>query len=361
MRDATQVILGARGLRRSRLSNFAAAAQKLNRLVNKPPDRHTVAPTEVTPGRRDLLDREQLETFATVAEHGSFDRAAMALNVTRGAISQRIKALEESLAAVLLVREKPVRPTPRGEMLLRHVKALRVLEAAMLQEVLPIGSECAPVPVAIAVNADSLVGWFGPIVSRLTSQHRVALEIVSDDQDHTFTRLARGEVIGCVSTESNATQGFLAEPLGAMEYRCVAERTFAAQHFPNGLTLPAVLSAPAVLFDRKDALHDSFLCARFGFKIERYVRHYIPSPHGLLDAIAAGCGYGVAPTDQAQPLLDEGRLVELAPNIPTSVSLYWHHWESELPLAREITRIVLDQARQALAPPTAQAPAPPAA
>jgi len=55
-----------------------------------------------------MLDRDQLETFATVAEEQSFDRAASRLNITRGAVSQRIKALEESLSTVLLVREKPV-------------------------------------------------------------------------------------------------------------------------------------------------------------------------------------------------------------------------------------------------------------
>jgi LysR family transcriptional regulator (chromosome initiation inhibitor) len=40
-----------------------------------------------------MLDRDQLETFATVVEQQSFDRAATALSITRGAVSQRIKAL----------------------------------------------------------------------------------------------------------------------------------------------------------------------------------------------------------------------------------------------------------------------------
>ena len=55
-----------------------------------------------------MFDRDQLETFATVAEEQSFERAASLLNITRGAVSQRIRGLEESFATVLLVREKPV-------------------------------------------------------------------------------------------------------------------------------------------------------------------------------------------------------------------------------------------------------------
>ena len=62
-----------------------------------------------------MLDRDQLETFATVAEQQSFERAATALNVTRGAVSQRVKALEESLSTILLLRDKPVTPTPAGD------------------------------------------------------------------------------------------------------------------------------------------------------------------------------------------------------------------------------------------------------
>ena len=84
-----------------------------------------------------MLDRDQLETFATVAEERSFERAASVLNITRGAVSQRIRSLEESLATVLLMRDKPVVPTPAGEVMLRHVKALRLLEGAAMQEILP--------------------------------------------------------------------------------------------------------------------------------------------------------------------------------------------------------------------------------
>jgi hypothetical protein len=72
-----------------------------------------------------------------VAEEQSFERAALYLHITRGAVSQRIRGLEESLATVLLVRDKPVVPTACGEVLLRHVKALRLLEGGTLRELDP--------------------------------------------------------------------------------------------------------------------------------------------------------------------------------------------------------------------------------
>jgi LysR family transcriptional regulator (chromosome initiation inhibitor) len=303
-----------------------------------------------------MLDRDQLETFATVAEVQSFERAAALLNITRGAVSQRIKALEESLTTVLLIREKPVAPTAAGEILLRHVKALRLLEGATLNELKPQAGPHLPVPLAIAVNADSLATWFPRALWILLLRRQVALEIITDDQDHTSGRLARGEVIGCISTEAKPAAGFLAECLGAMEYRCYATPAFAAEYFPHGMNVQAVLTAPAILFNRKDSLHDDFLKARFGFAVERYPRHYLPSPMTLLDGVAAGVGYGLVPSLQAAAAAERGELVDLALSEPVLVDLYWHHWELEPPLSCEITKLVVCHAQAELLPRSAQAP-----
>lgn len=242
-----------------------------------------------------MLNREQLETFASVVEGGSFDSAAVALNVTRAAISQRIKALEESLSTVLLVRGKPVVPTASGELLMRHVKILRLTEGSVLAELAPKGHEKKLMPVAIAVNADSLVTWLAPSLWPFLLSQRIALELLVDDQDHTLNRLAKGEVIGCISTQVEPIPGFVGEPLGEMEYRCYASPGFADRHFSKGFTLQAALDAPAVVFNRKDSLHDEFLERVFGFPVARYLKHYLPAPNTLRDAIlrrrrARACG-----------------------------------------------------------------------
>jgi LysR family transcriptional regulator (chromosome initiation inhibitor) len=297
-----------------------------------------------------MLDRDQLETFATVAEVQSFERAAALLNITRGAVSQRIKSLEESLTTVLLVREKPIAPTAAGEVLLRHVKALRLLEGATISELKPQAGPRLPVPLSIAVNADSLATWFPRALWELLLRRQVALEIVTDDQDHTSGRLARGEVIGCISTDAKPATGFLAECLGAMEYRCYATPAFAVEYFPNGLNVQAVLTAPAILFNRKDSLHDDFLKRQFGFAVDRYPRHYLPSPMTLLEGVAVGIGYGLVPSLQAATAAERGELVDLAPGDPVLVDLYWHHWELEPPLSREITDLVVNHAKTQLLP-----------
>ena len=133
-----------------------------------------------------------------------------------------------------------------------------------------------------------------------------------------------------------------------MEDRCYASPAFAAEFLAHGLSMPSVLNAAAVLFNRKDSLHDEFLARHFGFAVDRYPKHYLPSPVALLEGIVMGLGYGLAPSAQAGPVAASGALIELAPDDPVLVDLYWHHWEVEPPLAQEISRLVIDEARRHL-------------
>lgn len=290
------------------------------------------------------FDRQQLETFAVVVELRHFGHAARSLNITRGAVSQRINALEESLGVPLLVRDGAA-PTPAGEALLRHIQVVRTLETDTLKQIKPEGSERTRV--AVAVNADSLATWFEAVGCAIAKDEFV-LELIVDDQDHTLPILARGEAMGCVSTESNAPTGFVAESIGAMEYECVAHPAFAKTRFAHGLTLHAILAVPAVLFNRKDGLHALFLERLLGFPVSGYPAHYFPSPGALLAAIRFGVGYGLVPSMQAQALLDSGDLVSLAPHHKISVDLYWHHWETAPPNAQVISEMVMHYARQTL-------------
>lgn len=290
------------------------------------------------------FDRHQLETFSIVIETRHFGRAARLLNVTRGAISQRIIALEEALGTPLVVRDG-VTPTPAGETLLRHIQTLRLLEADTLQRIKPEAKGWTKI--AIAVNADSLATWFEPVACAIAKEN-FALELIVDDQDFTLPVLIRGEAIGCVSTASSPPTGFVAEAIGAMEYECVATPPFCEEHFPQGLNLHDILTAPAVLFNRKDGIHAVFLERLLGFPISGYAAHYFPSPVALLMAVRAGVGYGLVPSIRVRPHVDSGDLVALAPHSRVLVNLYWHHWEKAPPNTKAISELVMQRARNAL-------------
>ena len=67
-------------------------------------------------------------------ELGSFDAAAERLHVTPSAVSQRIKALEQRVGQVLVVREKPCTAMSAGVPLLRLAAQTALLESEAMAE-----------------------------------------------------------------------------------------------------------------------------------------------------------------------------------------------------------------------------------
>lgn len=61
-----------------------------------------------------------------------------------------------------------------------------------------------------------------------------------------------------------------------------------------------------------------------------------------------GAGYGLVPSSQAAPLVAAGQLVDLCPNERVMVDLYWHHWDLEPPLARDISALIVRVAQMNL-------------
>lgn len=267
-----------------------------------------------------MFDYKQLEALEMVVLTGSFDGAARRLHLTQSAISQRIRQLEERFGGVLLVRDNPVRPTPSGERLLAHVRAVRQLEA----EVEAVDAAGAGwLPVRIGVNADSLAVGLVPALAPVLAQKRLLLECVVDDESYTLGLLKAGEVVGCISTQSEALPGCAVEALGVMPYVVVAQPDFVARWFVNGVDRDAFLAAPAVVSGRPDSLHRRWLREEFGLEEGAYPCHVIAESHALFAAARAGVAYAIVPAAQAAAAITAGELQVIASNI--GVPLYWQH------------------------------------
>src|SRR6266851_2652970 len=71
------------------------------------------------------LNLDQLMTFATVAELGSFSAAADRLNLSQPAVSMQIRQLERRLGVALLERiGRRAQPTAAGRELLPHISRI---------------------------------------------------------------------------------------------------------------------------------------------------------------------------------------------------------------------------------------------
>lgn len=298
-----------------------------------------------------MLDARQLEALAAVVEHGGFGPAAKALSLTLPAVSLRIKALEDQLGQRLLVRGKSVRATPAGQALLGHVKQVRLMESDLLAGLQGEQTRGGVrwQSLSVAINADSVASWFLPGVAPLLQKHRLLLEIVIDDQDHTHDLLKSGDVMGCVTTLAEPMRGCLAEPLGVVRYRCMAAPAVAQRcRTPAGAVSPhKLLAHPAVIFNRKDALQDTFLEQHFGLRQPNYPRHFAPAIDAFEAAIELGLGWGMVPE---QHLAGHPGMEEVLPGATVDVALYWQHWARESLSGQRLTQAVKAAARDSLPP-----------
>jgi LysR family transcriptional regulator (chromosome initiation inhibitor) len=278
------------------------------------------------------VDGQQLAAFAAVVELGSFDAAAGHLHVTPSAVSQRIKALEQRVGQVLVIREKPCRPTPSAAPLLRLAAQSAMLEAEALAE---MGGGSAAPRVALAVNADSMSTWFAAVLGELPE---VLLDIAIEDQDHSARLLREGAVMGAVTTERTPVAGCRAVPLGVMRYIPVAAPEYVQRRLAAGFTAEAAATAPSLAWNRDDALQDMLVRKTFRRNVSRPV-HYVPTADGFGAAVRAGLGWGMYPEQLAAPQLDDGAFVRIT-DVHLDVPLYWQCWKLDSPLVDAVTAAV---------------------
>ncbi|WP_456062093.1 LysR family transcriptional regulator ArgP [Amycolatopsis rhabdoformis] len=289
-----------------------------------------------------LLD--QVRTLLAVVDEQSFDRAAAVLHVTPSAVSQRVKALEQRMGRVLILRTKPVRLTDSGQVLVRFARQLTRLEADTRAE-LGLADATGPVTLPIAVNADSLATWFLAALAAVPTEPPIAFDLRSDDQDHTAALLREGLVMAAVTSAPHPVQGCTSSRLGRMRYRAVASPVFFARWLADRPLATALAAAPALLFDRKDDLQDRFLRGLTRRAPNVGVRHFVPSSESFADAVVAGLGWGLVPELQLQ--LRDG-LVDLAPDRPVDVPLYWQQWKLDSPALATVADAVSREAARAL-------------
>ena len=290
------------------------------------------------------LQLDHLATLIAVIEEGTFEAASQRLHVTASAVSQRIKAMEQSAGQVLVQRTNPIAPTEAGSRLLRYAQQLQLLRHDLEAS---LGS--APTPsLAIAVNADSLATWLLPALATAQDATGAVFDIYREDQEHTASLLRAGTVMAAVTAEKRPVQGCSASPLGVMRYRAVATPQFRDRWL--GGDLAALDDAPMVDFDRKDDLQQSFLRGILG-RAPRSPRHFVPTSHDFARAVELGMGWGMLPDQQSERGLREGSLVELSPGTSIDVLLYWQRWNLASPLLDELTRVVLAAASASLPQP----------
>lgn len=274
-----------------------------------------------------MLDYALLDALAAVVRHGSFDRAAGALNVTPSAVSQRVKLLEERVGAVLVKRGQPCVATAAGALLCRHTERVQLLEAELggSMPTFTGAFDGSRPTLRVAVNDDSVGTWFIDAVGAFCVERGILLDLVIDDQDHTAERMRDGSVQGAVTTQAEPVQGCRSTRLGRMRYLAVCSPAFFERYFAEGVARDSLRRAPCIEFNPKDQLQKRFIRRVTRAPVDAPL-HWIPHVAGFLRCCVNGLGWGMCPERMIAPHLARGELVELVPGRALDVDLYWQSW-----------------------------------
>jgi LysR family transcriptional regulator (chromosome initiation inhibitor) len=256
-----------------------------------------------------------------------------------------VRSAELAAGQVLVQRTIPVRMTAAGDTVLRYARQVQLLQRDAERD-LHHDSDDA-VTFAIAVNADSLATWFLEALAPLAAAGNVAFDLHREDQEHTLSLLRSGAVAAAISSTPEAVQGCSSTPLGIMRYLAVCSSSFAAKWTPHSPGLDDLGAAPVVVFDRNDDLQHRFHLAVTGRPLLA-PRHYIPTSADFASAIRLGFGWGLLPEQQSLDEIRDGSLVELAPDTPVDVPLYWQRWNLRSALLDSVTDAVSEAARTSL-------------
>lgn len=289
----------------------------------------------------------QLAAFAAVLDEGSFDAAARRLSLTPSAISQRIKALEDRLGQILILRRTPCEATEAGERLLRSVQQMRLLEAETLSAFHVDAAGSGPTTVAIGVNADSLATWFLAALAQLHDTHGLLFDVRVEDQDHSTNLLRDGSVLGAITAEARPVPGCHVSKLGVMRYLPVASPAFVARHFNGGLSAASLGHAPMLVFNRKDALQWRFIHSVTRARLAPPM-HYVPSSTAFVEGAELGLGWAMAPESLLENHFARGTLTPIAPRRWLDVPLYWQHWSIRSSTLATVTATLRQAAQKGL-------------
>lgn len=292
------------------------------------------------------MDLSQLQALAAAVTEGTFDGAARALHVTPSAISQRIRALENTVGGVLLRRTKPITATPAGATYLRLARQIEALSADAAREAAQEAADTRPA-VSLAINGDSLATWVLPALAGLAED--MTFDFHREDQDHSAELLRNGTVMGAVTTQVRPVQGCTSTPLGVMRYRPMASVHFIDRWFPHGADATSLAAAPVVIFDAKDDIQHRYL-RTFSRSPVRPPQHFVPASADFAEAVRLGFGWAMLPDQQSHELLASGELVVLNAGEPVDVTLYWQQWALRMSALDRVAEAMADAARRELLP-----------
>jgi DNA-binding transcriptional LysR family regulator len=261
-----------------------------------------------------MVDFKALETLVWVATLKSFNRAAVKLNTTQPAVSQRIAQLEADIGHRLLEREKrTVVPTEAGRRVIDYAERLLKLRAEMLHNVADKTAIRGTLRLGVA---ETIVHtWLSRFVERMAKAYPgLSVEIEVDITPNLRERLMAQDIDLIFALGALTAPQVQNLPLSTYRMAFLAGPSLALPKGPVGLD--ALAAFPILTFSRNTRPH---LVMRELFSAPGLppVRiHASSSMATILRMAEDGLGIAAVPEAIAGTELSAGRLRSLRTTVP---------------------------------------------
>ncbi len=255
------------------------------------------------------LKLDHLRAFVTVADLGSFRRAAERLNTTQPNISARIAQLEKLLGTSLMTRDAgSVRLTSRGQSLLPHARAV----LASTDDFLSAAGDRALFHGALRLGVSELVAhtWLPAFLRAMKDRFpNIDVELTVDLSANITRALAARDIDLAFQSAPFDQPARISASLGRSPYVWVAAPTLA---LPAPMLDAATLdAAPILTHPRGTAPHDQLA---HHFATARLPARLVPATNNAvcLQMTLDGLGIACLPRAMLDASLAQGRLIILS-------------------------------------------------
>lgn len=276
------------------------------------------------------MNLNSLRVFAVAARRRNLQRAADELNISRGAVSQRIKQLEIDLGVTLLVRgARGVSLTPEGERCQTAVNdALATLETAFLD----IQGESDQV--TLHLGPSTATKWLMPRINDFATLFP-DISLRTEVHEQVLSRnLGRNEIAVWPGEAPDPSPVHNSKFLTEIRLVAVCSPDFLRPDWPMGLetllTLPLLQDAHR-RWER--------LISAAGHSMPHKLLNFDRSALAL-DAAIGGHGVAIAPTYMIESDLRANRLVEIWVSPEPSDEHLFASWSREHVRQNRVSRIV---------------------
>jgi DNA-binding transcriptional LysR family regulator len=191
-----------------------------------------------------MLDTDQLRSFVSIVDTGSFTRAAERVNKTQSAVSMHIRRLEEQLGRSLFAKNgRGVRLTDDGEKLVDYARQMLQLEAAAFASV---SDKALAGRIRLGIPDDYAESFLPDILTRFIRRHPlVEVSVICESSLQLSERVTARDLDLAIVTECADLKG--AEILREEPLRWAVGAT---SRVHETRPLPLALSGPSCAWRR---------------------------------------------------------------------------------------------------------------